>query len=395
VIDERAARIVLLEMACGVETLGPERLSSVASGGWDAIARAAAQHRLEPRLHARYAGETAVPAEIRAAWRAAHRYWTLNAMALRAELSACCGLLASHGLAPIALKGAFLAWHAYPDPALRPLRDLDLLMAPGELDEAFALLRASGYARGTTEAAAQASNDRAARTKHLEPLISPRGNVIELHGQLWEADGSLDHRLPQADATAIRARAFALDGTWFCAPEDLLAHLIIHAVYSHRMDCGPLLLWDIDFLARRHAIDWARFWERAAAEGWDRGAALVVALVRRYRGDKAIPRVDGESAPPPAELIDSAPDLLLQDLETRRSAGVAATALSGGRRALARRLGEGWSNASLPDRETLGPRERLSAWAGPRMRRTLRELGSTSVRRQARCLAQLSGWLSG
>jgi hypothetical protein len=49
------------------------------------------------------------------------------------------------GIALVPLKGAALAWTIYPDPALRPMNDLDLLVQPGDLLPAIRLSQALGY----------------------------------------------------------------------------------------------------------------------------------------------------------------------------------------------------------------------------------------------------------
>ena len=67
------------------------------------------------------------PAQIAASWQAAHRIAAMQAMVQRAELAETCALLERAGFAPIALKGAWLSAHAYPEPAQRPMRDIDLL----------------------------------------------------------------------------------------------------------------------------------------------------------------------------------------------------------------------------------------------------------------------------
>ena len=164
----------------------------------------------------------------------------------------------------------------------------------------------------------------------------------------------------------------------------MLAHLVVHAVYSHRLDCGPLLVWDVAHLAERGGIDWNAVWQRSHRERWQAGAALVVALVRRLRGPAAVPGCAEEPPDPPAALVAAADGLLLQDLDTRRSAGVVATAFAGGGRALATRLGGGTGRSAEPG---------YLAWAAPRLRRTLTELGRGAVRRQALDLARLSRWL--
>lgn len=360
---------------------------------WDDLSAMAAQHRLGPLLHAGLGVSPAIPEEHRAEWRASHRFWSCNAMAHRQDLTDCVQTLEAHGFAPIALKGAFLAWFAYPDPALRPLRDLDILVGTERAQQAFETLKAEGYVPEMVDEYGHANGLHPAATKHLAPLVAPRGSVIELHRRLWESDGTLDHRLPAFAEDAIRARAVVVEGIAFPAAEDMLVHLIVHAVYSHRLDCGPLLLWDIRHLVERCPVDWDRLWQRAQVEGWDRGAALVLAILRQVFGDAAVPRSHGEPPAPPQELTDVALDLLLQDLSTRQSAGVAASGIALGRRGLGERLTRGRARAAGSASRPIGAVGNFLSWAVPRARRTATELGRRTVRRQAKELAELSLWL--
>jgi len=388
-MDDRPLRELLLEMACTERPVDPAHLSGVDETGWAQLARMAAQHRLEPLLHTRLAGRGEVPAALRESWRAVHRFSTFSAMVQRQELADVVRLLADNGCVPVALKGAFLAWHAYPEPALRPLRDLDLLVDGDRVVDAFVLLCASGY-RTADDGPANLS---ALQTKHLPPLIAPRGTVIELHRRLWESDGELDHGLPESDEAALRARAIAIDDIFYPAAEDMLAHLVVHATYSHRLDCGPLLLWDLRHLVASQPIDWERVWDAARRQRWDRGAALVVGLMRRHFGAGAVPQTPAEPEPAPDELLDAAPELLLQDLDTRRSAGVVATALAAGPQAFVARVSGGRIGSRAASTQADGGS--FASWAGPRLQRTLADVSRKSVRRQARNLSRLSRWLNG
>jgi hypothetical protein len=392
-MNERSLRRLLLEMTCGAEPIDADRFRALAQNDWDAIQTMCIQHRLGPMLHLRCGSIEAIPEEIRAAWRASHRYWACSAMAQRLDLRECVQALAAREMEPIALKGAFLAWHAYPDPALRPLRDLDVLIQAERVDEAFEALQEAGYRPDVSMHDAHAGTSNPAATKHLDPLVTARGTIVELHRQLWESDGVLDHHLPSFDTAAIRSRASPIDGILYPAVEDIFVHLVVHAVYSHRLDCGPLLLWDLYHLVPHLPNDWSSLWSRADREGWERGAALVLALMRRYFGEAVIPAAKGEPAPPPTAMIEVVIDLLLQDLQTRRSAGVAASALSGGRRALGQRFAGGRPRNVADGRTQPRTFGRFAAWFASRARRTASELGRGAVRRQAKGLAELSVWL--
>lgn len=383
-MDARRRGELMLEMVSGEMPPDVSRLARLGDADWAALDAMAGQHRLRPMLHDRWRGSRSVPAELRARWAAGYRVGTMAALAQRADLRRACAILAQAGFTPIALKGAFLAAHAYPAPALRPLRDLDILITAGKVEAAFALLLDAGYRRLDPAATLEAAAD----DKHMPTLVSPNGTAIELHRSLWEADGTRDHAMPRMlEPADVVARAVMRDGIMFPCAEDMLTHLIVHAIYSHRLDCGPLLLWDVFHLARTQPIDWRSLWRRAGRERWSDGAALVLGLVRRWRAE-SIPRATNEPPPPPAPLLDGAADLLLQDLDTRRSAGVVATAAAGGRKALARRMIP--AAVALPRASTS---IHYAAWALPRFGRTLRELASPAVRGQARRLTRISRWL--
>ena len=387
-MDQAALRRFLLDL---VGTAGVPDLTVPSERDWAALDRMAAQHRLQPLLHARHREQDAIPSALRAAWQTAHRFAALEALVQQAELAETCALLERLGFAAIALKGAWLSVHAYPEAAQRPLRDLDLLVRPDEVVAAFHAFLDAGYVQA--EPADMRLEDIVRLDKHMPPLVAPRGTRIELHHRLWELDGRLDHASPAQDAQ-LRQRAIRGPGAIrYLAPQDLLAHLIIHAVYSHRLDCGPLVLSDIDLLIRKEKIDWQRFWSDAAEQGWRDGARLMLELVATYRSGASIDFAPDHGPAVPARLLAAAPDLLLQDLDTRASAGLAAAAIKGGASSLAarvlrRRSAEGQTVTAPPP-----GKGGLLGWLSSRTARSLRDLVRSDVRRQSRRMAELSQWL--
>lgn len=389
-MDRSALRRLLLDLA---GTASPPDLTPLDETGWAELDRIAAQHRLQPLLHARQRGNPAIPGSIAASWQTAHRIAAMQAMVQRAELAETCALLERAGFAPIALKGAWLSAHAYPEPAQRPMRDIDLLVTPETVIPAYKALLAAGHAdAGKAE---MALTDVVRLDKHMPPLRAPRGTWIELHHRLWERDGRLDHASPQGDEAAVRARAGSgPDGIRYPAPQDLLAHLIVHAVYSHRLDCGPLVLSDIAMLTAAAPIDWPRLWADATAQGWRDGARLLLELTLHYHPAAPIDFTADQGEPAPAALVEAAPDLLLQELETRASAGLAAATLKAGPAKLAERISGRRKVADEAPAARLTERDGgMLGWAGSRALRSLRDLSRADVRRQSRQLAALSKWL--
>ncbi|KQX20329.1 MULTISPECIES: nucleotidyltransferase family protein [unclassified Sphingomonas] len=305
--------LLLLDLIASRRPLPLERIAALDDDDWRAIDAMAREHRLRPLLHRRLATHEPVrgiPADLRAAWADTYRRVALRSLACQRELMILHDLLEAAGSPYLALKGAYLAWHAYPEPGLRPLRDLDLLVPGDRAMELFRMLLDRGYQRtknyeGDPQAHLETSHQ-------LPPLHSPSSEVtVELHTHLFHRDERrAEVRDPSGDpAYWHRAidRPMMARILHFPAPEDILVHLIEHAVYGHQFDNGPLLLSDIAFLVERHAIDWPLFWRLADEAQCRRGAMLSFALVRHYWPDIAIAGPEGgEETVPEAVAVAAA-----------------------------------------------------------------------------------------
>lgn len=359
------------------------RLASLEPRQWTALNAMLASQRLQPLLHAERGHNAAgcgLPANIAASWAEAHRQSGIAALRQRGSLLRAVDVLATGGVAAVALKGAWLGWHAYPAPAMRPMRDLDLLVAPADLASAWRLLRATGHDAPLGEP----DWARALRAKHLPPLVCKDGVTIELHGRPWESDAQAGHAMPRgADRLLERAMPHANGGRLHYLPsDDTLAHLIIHAVYTHWLDCGPLVMVDIDFLLRRHPPCWPDFWQRARAEGWDRGAALVLGLADRWRRPGILATNDCPWAVPQI-LLEEAPELLMQTPEGRAQAHIMARIGRSGIGGLARAK---WAEARAHPNY-------FARQLGRRISQFLAGAVNTQSREKARAMNRLGQWL--
>ncbi len=383
-------RVLLLDLL-GTRHVPASRLAALAPGDWARLDALAQSYLCDPMLHHRRGGDAAIPAELRASWRGRYRANAMRALVLKAELGEVVALLEGAGLAPIALKGAWLAWHAYPEPALRPMSDIDLLLTVESVTAGYKLLQAHGYVVAAAPEMAMA--DLLRFDKHLPELRAPRGTIIELHHRLGEPDGRLDHASPSHDEAAVRARAQRIDGILYPAPEDMLAHLLIHAAYGHRLNCGPVILADIAYFLARYPVDWPQFWARAAREGWRAGARLLLAVAAEH--DDLDIALTGDAGPPPAlAILNSFPDLILQDRATVQNAGLLATGFVGGRGNLWRRLRglRGTHDGAQAPRDW-SQEGGFIGWAGSRLWRFGGQLFHPELLRQSRDLARFSRWL--
>lgn len=242
------------------------------------------KQRLAPLMYQRLgqgALEPVVPSLVRERLRVAYRKSAFRNLAIGRLLATVTRTLRDAGIASIALKGAYLAFFAYREPGLRPMRDLDLLVAPEDAVRAFDVLKVQGY-KPIFDGSPQAYFvDRI----HLPPLIGPDGVSIELHHRLTSPDMRARGFEENVWAGCIEKTVGGVAVSFPCA-EDMLLHLCIHASFDHQLDLGPLALMDIAMLAEAGPVDWDGFLQRVSDGGWRRYALPPLHLARRHLAAK-------------------------------------------------------------------------------------------------------------
>ncbi|HNR39427.1 MAG TPA: nucleotidyltransferase family protein [Acidobacteriota bacterium] len=171
--------------------------------------------------------------------------------------------LAGAGIPVLMLKGAALAHLVYPEPGLRPMGDLDLLVPPDVLAPALETLRGLGYRDLPPNPGALWQ----AEHRHSPPVRRIAGGtpvVIELHMDLFAQSGE---RSPDTGNVWADPRPVPLPGgadVRTLGHEAMLLHLCWHLVnIRHLADqvIRPRLIWiaDIVSYAEGYAedIDWA------------------------------------------------------------------------------------------------------------------------------------------
>ena len=292
-----ALRLLLLDLISDRCEISAESVAALDMDAWRGLLDMARQHRLGALLHwqleQRHAA-LAVPDAVREEAKEAWRTSTRRMLGMQYELTTLSKLLGAAGVRSLALKGPFLAYHAYPEAALRPMRDLDILVPEDRLVDAWNHLLAAG-AQPAGEGGDDDRLDYAlgADKHHLPALLTPSGfSKLELHRGIQSAASAMDHDRNAVLLEGVWAHAISLPiaatPVGFPAPTDMLLHLIMHAAYDHFLNNGPLVLSDIAFLLRRHAIDWERFWRIATTLQSLRGAVLLLDLAGRYWRDLPI-----------------------------------------------------------------------------------------------------------
>ncbi len=179
------------------------------------------------------------------------------------------------GLPVIPLKGLALGETLYPDPALRPSSDLDLLLRPETLLPVDELLQSLGYRR-LPDAHSWDFDIAYDRATLYE---GPSGVRVDLH---WGLVSDPRYSWNERDGLAVWDRAVRIrvageEALGLC-PEDLLLYLALHLAVHHGL-AGLLWYWDLFLLINRWggALDWQAVVERASR--WRVRAALYFALL--------------------------------------------------------------------------------------------------------------------
>jgi hypothetical protein len=207
----------------------PELLAALAAGihDWSRFVFAAEEHGIAALVHAHLHELGAVPPGARQALGALvvrHRHANRTRFAMLAEIL---DALRARGIDAVVLKGAALAHLLYPDPALRAMRDLDVLVASGRAYDAREALRELGF-RITETPPSRYSADH----HHLPDCSIVRDGLsisVELHVDAMSRDAPESLTL---DSLTEPLRPFPFAGTTARAfgHTDMLRHLCRHMI---------------------------------------------------------------------------------------------------------------------------------------------------------------------
>ncbi len=319
-IDHDGLKRLLLDLLSPRKEHPYDVLTRLTTEEQNALLLSVCSHRLGPILRhmlRKYHPGVAVPQSIAEAIDQSYRASALRSLLAQQHLIAIAQLLRDQGIAYIALKGAYLAFHAYPQSALRPLRDLDILVPRDRALEVYELLLKNGYRRcknyqGNPEVVHESTHH------HLPPLLDKTGRLsVEIHTRL--TPDNVTPSLTEGHGFWERAFQKPIGNKMlrFESPNDLLMHLIHHAVYQHQFDNGPLLLSDIAFLLETHKIEWTLFWDQAQNDRLTPGCVLVLKLLERYWTQLPIIWPMSNVAWPSQTILDDAALMLLRDYENR------------------------------------------------------------------------------
>ena len=252
--------------------------ASVRPDVWDDLAITAIALGLAPLLHA-HTGALDIPAAARAKLAVTYQATERRNQAIAGQLGELLAAMQAAGIEAMVLKGGYLAFQVYPDPALRGMSDLDLLFRPDDLPGAESVLRSLGY-EGKHKSADEgpgivkhtstykrAGVDAASSTPN--PYLSTVGDRhVDPHGSLEESWFGL--RVDVTPGVWQRSRPVRLvdQPARAMADEDMLLHLSVHLVFHLLMSKPSLVqLYDIALVSQTLPVDWQVLIRRASGCG--------------------------------------------------------------------------------------------------------------------------------
>jgi hypothetical protein len=196
---------------------------------------------------------------------------------LRKILTAC----AQAAIPVVVLKGAAIAERTYGNIALRPMRDLDLLVRRKDLEATNHLLHELNYVHDESYRPAEWYRD---QHHHLAPYRRPDGHAaVEVHHHI--VPPTVPVRIPVEDLWRRAQRAsIASTPALVLAPTDVVLHFCLELSCVDRFVGRLRTLCDIAATIERHGegFDWVLFLQQAADYNAERFVYYPLWLARRF-----------------------------------------------------------------------------------------------------------------
>ena len=324
-----ALQSLLLDMLSTIRPVSPERFAALSAGQWSQLCRIARQQRVESMLQHQIQSsglEQHIPTEIEAQWAVNYRQVAIDSLSVQRLLFDLKRILDPANIPFLVLKGAWLAWNVYPHPALRPMRDIDILVREGDALETFRLLSANGFSQ--TDCHNIPLEFLLKTGKHLPGLACAHSaKKIEIHARLFTPDDKKPCPAALADFDSLydKRQIFGLENRQIAYPSatDSLLHIIVHSVEDHVFNNGPVVITDVQHILMRGGIGWPHFWAVAGEGGWVSASRLVFDMVEYYHGEQQIDWQGFLRGETPVAVIEAAAAMSLQDVDARSNFALA------------------------------------------------------------------------
>jgi Uncharacterised nucleotidyltransferase/Protein of unknown function (DUF5672) len=276
-----------LILACARTDPDGQRIEDLVRRGpdWHAILRRVERWGMVPLVstNLRQAVHSSqVPIQVMERLRNLNHRDTIHGVARRELLRTALLRFSESGVPVIVLKGAALAALVYPFPALRPMRDIDLLVHRRDMERVEAVLHSL---RDAPAAGSNASSGN-------PPLDPKRLALLDIRQDIFSAWIAADglpsaRRIPIADFWE-RARPAQIESvtTLVFSPEDLLLYLAFHLTVATGFVGQVRTLCDIGELCRccGNTFEWSQLVSRAGCYDIQKPLYYALCLAREMVG---------------------------------------------------------------------------------------------------------------
>lgn len=274
-----------IEYALLLDALAPDGAASPeqfdwGSVRWDRLVFLAEWHRLGPMVFRYLEPQGRAPADAMADLRRSYGKNAAKSLIVGQATESMLAAWAAADVPAILLKGAALVETVYPDPALREMNDVDVLVPYDKMDAAHEALASLGYGpKRPVKREEEAQEWMRIHHRHDPALVDQNGFVtVELHHHIVK--GAPAAHFDIADfwghaRPAVRGSRHLLPAT-----EDLLLHACIHFTYNRTTrshSYGSLAeLMDMAWLIDREQIDWQALIDAARARRLESSVFLAL-----------------------------------------------------------------------------------------------------------------------
>jgi len=249
---------------------------------WHGLLEQAKIQRLAPLVYKRVinkSGNDRLPGEVVMNFRDSYLSCLVRNLMVYNELCKVLNQFNRNGIPTILLKGSYLAKFIYQDIGLRAMTDVDLMVDRSNLARATAILRELDFS----------GQDLPLNPKELE---------VYKHGSILKKPGKINIELHWTIADKDRGLTINEKDLWRCAeplriasseclalsPEDLILHIVIHAIYSDRLIRHARSIVDLAEIINKESdrIHWEILFEKATQWQAERGLYILLYMARHY-----------------------------------------------------------------------------------------------------------------
>jgi len=280
-------RLLVLSACFELSLENRDEMRAILQGGldWTKVMSDGARLGMTPLLYRHLSKEENcryVPSDVMVALKKGYLLQTTINMRIYGAIRKILKALNENNIPVILLKGSFLSTHLYPDMALRPMCDIDILCRPEDSRRVRNLISGLEFCGQSAIPYQSALHEHVmAPRQHHQQALSDSVIRVEIHSHIFTKGAFA------SESVWKKSRECAIGEVGFrcLCPEHQLLHLCAH-LYAHMNKGSVVLYWfcDIHETIRRHgqAIDWNGMFDTAKELGIAKSVQSVLLLMKHH-----------------------------------------------------------------------------------------------------------------